>query len=88
MVVNTNDWISLQGETNGSGNGSFTYLVAQNPSLNSRTGTVTVADEVLVLIRAAPLHLCSFARHAHARAWCRHRNSWHRGHGWLHLERG
>ena len=45
-------WISISG-TPGTGNGSISYTVAANPTLQSRSGTIMVEDQVLSLTQEA-----------------------------------
>src|SRR5205814_1735026 len=35
-------WISITSGSSGSGNGTVSYSVAANPSINTRTGTLTI----------------------------------------------
>ncbi len=49
-AANSSDtWISINGGGSGSGNGSISYTVAANPTLQSRSGTIAVEDQVLTL---------------------------------------
>ena len=48
-VVNTNSWVTIDSQSNGTGDGSMGYTVASNPSLNSRSGVVMVAGQALFL---------------------------------------
>ena len=51
--ANSSDaWISITG-TPGTGNGSISYTVAANPTLQSRSGTIMVEDQVLSLTQEA-----------------------------------
>jgi hypothetical protein len=48
-VGTTNGWISITSPLNGSGSSTINYSVSANSSLNSRTGIVTVADQVFTI---------------------------------------
>ena len=49
-AANSSDaWISISEGGLGNGNGSVSYTVAANPTLQSRSGTITVGDQVLTL---------------------------------------
>ncbi len=48
-VVNTNDWITFLSDTNLSGNGNVTYLVAANTSPNDRIGLVGFGDQFFAI---------------------------------------
>ena len=52
-VVNTNSWITVVAGASGTGNGSFMYTVPGNFNPIQRTGTVTVADQVLTMVQRA-----------------------------------
>ena len=52
-VNNTNAWVSITSATNGSGNGSVTYVVAYNPNGLGRTGVVTVAGRPFLVTQSA-----------------------------------
>src|SRR6185503_3823398 len=51
-------WIVLQPPFAGSGTGSVVYSIAANPNFVSRTGTVLIADQSLMLIQQAAV--CTF----------------------------
>jgi uncharacterized membrane protein YqjE len=54
-VVNTNDWITIVGSTNGTGSNAVGYLVAANPTGLARSGYVVVNEgTVLISQNAAP----------------------------------
>ena len=42
-------WISITAGGSGSGNGSISYTVAANTTINSRSGTITVAGQTLAI---------------------------------------
>src|SRR6266568_1622283 len=44
-VVNTNTWITITSPTSGAGDGTVSYEVAANPSMNDRTGAVLIGGE-------------------------------------------
>lgn len=46
------EWITLHGNTSGTGNGTVTYSISPNSGTTSRTGTVMVAEEVLTLTQS------------------------------------
>ncbi|MFM1769790.1 MAG: hypothetical protein RJA22_2319 [Verrucomicrobiota bacterium] len=46
-------WITLQAGFSGSGGGAVSYVLSPNESLVARTGTVTVADQTLVVVQQA-----------------------------------
>ena len=52
-AITSGGWISLNSGSLGSGNGSISYTVAENPTLQSRSGTITVEDQVLTLTQEA-----------------------------------
>jgi hypothetical protein len=45
-------WISITGTSQGSGNGSVTYVVAGNGG-GARAGTISVAGKVVTIVQAA-----------------------------------
>lgn len=45
MVVNTNNWVTINSVGSGFGNATITYSVAANPSTNSRSGLISIADQ-------------------------------------------
>ena len=51
-ATTTDSWITLTGNTSGTGNGSITYSVAANTESTSRTGTLTVADSTLTITQS------------------------------------
>ncbi len=46
-------WISFTGTPSGTGNGAVDYSVAANSSAQSRTGTITIADQIFTVTQAA-----------------------------------
>jgi len=56
-VVN---WLTIHSSASGSGNGLVTYLIAANTSSNSRTGTLTVAGQVVTVIQAGAASSCVY----------------------------
>ena len=51
-IVNTNSWITILTPTTGSGNSNFTYTFQPNFGTTTRTGNITLEDEVLVISQA------------------------------------
>ncbi|HTD65519.1 MAG TPA: BACON domain-containing carbohydrate-binding protein, partial [Candidatus Limnocylindria bacterium] len=49
LVLNTNDWITITSETNGTGGTNIDYIVSGNPLAQWRTGLVMVADQWLTI---------------------------------------
>lgn len=47
-AVADTDWITLQ-NTAGTGNGSLAYSVQENPDFTTRTGTITIADQIFTI---------------------------------------
>jgi hypothetical protein len=58
-VGNTNPWITVTSSVNGTGNGSFGYSVASNPSGTPRTGRISVAGQFYTVDQAGAS--CVFA---------------------------
>ncbi len=52
MATSSEPWIIVTSGSSGSGNGVVTYSVSPNPSPGSRTGTITIADQVFTVIQA------------------------------------
>ena len=52
-ATTTNTWILLQSGTNGPGNGTVTYAIADNPNALERIGAVFIGDQSLVLTQKA-----------------------------------
>ena len=50
-TTSNSPWITVQAGS-GSGNGEVRYAVAANPSLNARTGTLTIAGRILTVTQA------------------------------------
>jgi hypothetical protein len=48
-ATTTTPWITLLGNTTGTGNGTLSYSISLNSGPTPRTGTITVEDEVLTL---------------------------------------
>ncbi len=46
-------WLSLTSASNGSGNGSVTFTVLNNPRSIKRTGTITIAGQQVTIVQAA-----------------------------------
>jgi hypothetical protein len=51
-VFNTNTWISTVPGTNGTGNGSVTYVVAANPKISIRSGNIRIADQLFLITQS------------------------------------
>src|SRR6266542_4135999 len=48
-VINTNGWITITSATSGAGDGTVSYTVAANPTMNDRTGVVLIGGESVTL---------------------------------------
>ena len=57
-AVNTNTWLSLNAETNGTNSGVVGYLVAANPTAIARTGVVSVAGLAFTITQSGAA--CTF----------------------------
>lgn len=57
IAVSNASWISVTGGASGAGNGFVQYLVAPNPSGQSRNGTITIAGEIFTVNQAGT---CTF----------------------------
>ncbi len=55
-VTSNAGWITFAGGSNRTGTGTVNYTVASNPSVNSRTGTLTIANKTLTVTQTA----CAF----------------------------
>src|SRR5439155_5433420 len=55
-VVNTNAWITLTDNTNGTGSSTVGYSIAANHSLGARTGALTIGGQPFTIIQLA----CAF----------------------------
>lgn len=53
-VFNTNSWISILSGTNGTGNGTVTYIVAANPTASSRRGGIQIVDQIFLVDQGVP----------------------------------
>ena len=51
-ATSNSPWIRITAGSGGSGNGSVSYAVTANPSLNARTGTLTIAGWTFTVIQA------------------------------------
>ena len=52
-VVNTNDWVTINSEPVGIGNGNVAYTVAANATLNPRAGNLLIGDQLFALTQNA-----------------------------------
>ena len=51
-AISNDSWITITSGSSGSGNGVVTFSVSANPSSSSRTGTITIADQIFTVIQA------------------------------------
>jgi sulfur relay (sulfurtransferase) DsrF/TusC family protein len=51
-VANTNSWITITSNTNGTGNATVGYTVDPNPGILARTGVVMIDDEAFTVMQA------------------------------------
>ncbi len=58
-VLNTNDWLIVLSGASGTGNGTVTYAVAANPSVNQRTGVVLIGGQPFSVTQRGIL--CSYS---------------------------
>ncbi|MEY2407947.1 MAG: hypothetical protein QOF48_617 [Verrucomicrobiota bacterium] len=59
-VSNSNSWITIQSGANGLGSGSVSYWLAANPTVNSRTGIVMIADDPYTIIQSGLPVVCTY----------------------------
>ena len=51
-AVSNVPWITITPPANGTGNGSFTFLVSSNPSIVQRSGSLTISGKTVTVIQA------------------------------------
>jgi hypothetical protein len=52
-VFNTNSWILITSATNGTGNGTVSYVLATNPTTSARSGNIQIADQIFPITQLA-----------------------------------
>ena len=64
-VANTNTWITLTTLDHGTNNGNFSYLVAANPTLDPRSGVLTVGNQTFTVTQTACTYSISPSSRVH-----------------------
>ena len=84
-------WLTISGNSTGSGNGTVTYAASRNLSAADRAAVVTVADRAFTLSQSGDLGVCRIQRRPRERQCVHARRQLHRdGHhpGGLPLDGG
>jgi hypothetical protein len=62
-------WITINGSGSGSGSGTVAYIVAANPSTDSRTGTLTIDGQTVTITQNGATPSCSYSLNAYSKSF-------------------